>query len=185
MRSLAAGLLALFLASSAFAQSAAEKRAEIRKMRAETLAKLYKSYPAAKGKIGSAYGYAVFSNAGINLIFASIAAGRGIARDNKTGKDIYMKMGSAGIGLGLGIKDFRGIFIFKSKKAFDDFVNDGWEGGAHANAVAKGDGKGGSAEGALTVSKDMELYQLTETGLALEATIQGTKYFKDDELNGD
>jgi len=27
------------------------------------------------------------------------------------------------------------------------------------------------------------LYQLTETGLALQATIQGTKYFKDDELN--
>jgi hypothetical protein len=29
----------------------------------------------------------------------------------------------------------------------------------------------------------MELYQLTETGLALEATIQGTKYFKDGDLN--
>jgi lipid-binding SYLF domain-containing protein len=184
MTRLLAGFVTLLIASSAFAQTAAERRAEVRKMRAETLAKLYKYYPSAKGKIGSAYGYAVFSNAGINLIFASIAAGRGVARDNKTGKDIFMKMGSAGVGLGLGIKDFRGVFIFKSKKAFDDFVNDGWEGGAHADAVAKGGGKGGSAEGALTISKDMELYQLTETGLALEATIQGTKYFKDDDLNG-
>lgn len=182
-RLLAALAFGLLVATSAFAQSAVEKRAEVRKMRAETLAKLYKYYPNAKGKIGSAYGYAVFSNAGVNLIFASIAAGRGVARDNRTGKDIFMKMGSAGVGLGLGIKDFRGIFIFKSKKAFDDFVNDGWEGGAHANAVAKGQGKGGSAEGAITVSKDMELYQLTETGLALEATIQGTKYFKDGDLN--
>ena len=180
---LLAGLLALVIASSSVAESVAEKRAEVRKMRSETLAKLYKYYPNAKGKIGSAYGYAVFSNAGVNLLFASIAAGRGIARDSKTGKDIFMKMGSAGVGLGLGIKDFRGIFIFKSKKAFDDFVNDGWEGGAHADAVAKGGGKGGSAEGAITVSKDMELYQLTETGLALEATIQGTKYFKDGDLN--
>lgn len=184
MRILAAGLLAVCLATSAFAQSAAEKRAEIRKMRSETLAKLYKDYPAAKGKIGGAYGYAVFSNGGVNLIFASIAAGRGVAHDNKTGKDIYMKMGSAGIGLGLGIKDFRGIFIFRTKKAFDDFVNDGWEGGAHADAVAKGGGKGGSAEGAISVAKDVDLYQITETGLALEATIQGTKYFKDDDLNG-
>jgi hypothetical protein len=165
MTRLLVGLLALIFASAALAQSAAEKRAEIRKMRSETLAKLYKYYPNAKGKIASAYGYAVFSNGGINLIFASLAAGRGVARDNKTGKDIFMKMGSAGIGLGLGIKD-------------------GWEGGAHADAVAKGGGKGGSAEGAITVSKDMELYQLTETGLALEATIQGTKYFKDDDLNG-
>lgn len=183
MTRLLAGLVAFFLASAAFGQSAAEKRAEIQKMRSETLAKLYKHHPNAKGKIGSAYGYAVFSNAGINLVFASIAAGRGVARDNKSGKDIYMKMGSAGVGLGLGIKDFRGVFIFKTKKAFDDFVNDGWEGGAHADAVAKGGGKGGSAEGAITVSKDMELYQITETGLALEATIQGTKYFKDGDLN--
>jgi lipid-binding SYLF domain-containing protein len=180
---LAAALLALTFLAPAWAQSAAEKRSEIRKMRSETLARLYKLHPAAKGKIGSAYGYAVFSNAGVNLIFASIAAGRGIAHNNKSGKDIYMKMGSAGIGLGLGVKDFRGIFIFKSKKAFDDFVNDGWEGGAHADAVARGGGKGGSAEGAITVSKDMELYQLTEMGLALEATIQGTKYFKDSDLN--
>ncbi len=183
MTRLLAGILALLLSTAVLGESVAEKRAEIQKMRSETLAKLYKYYPAAKGKVASSYGYAVFSNAGINLVFASIAAGRGVARDNRTGRDIYMKMGSAGIGLGLGVKDFRGVFIFKNKKAFDDFVNDGWEGGAHADAVAKGGGKGGSAEGAITVSKDMELYQITETGLALEATIQGTKYFKDGDLN--
>jgi lipid-binding SYLF domain-containing protein len=183
LRFAAVMVLALGIAGFASAQSPAEKRAEIRKMRSETLARLYKLHPAAKGKIASAYGYAVFSNAGVNLIFASIAAGRGVAHDNKTGRDIYMKMGSAGVGLGLGVKDFRGIFIFKSKKAFTDFVEDGWEGGAHADAVARGGGKGGSAEGAITISKDMELYQLTEMGLAIEATIQGTKYFKDDDLN--
>jgi len=176
-------VLLLSFCTVSLAQSVAEKRAEIQKMRSETLARLYKTHPASKAKIASSYGYAVFSNAGINLIFASIAAGRGIARDNKAGRDIYMKMGSAGVGLGIGVKDFRGIFIFKTKKAFDDFINDGWEGGAHADAVARGGGKGGSAEGAITVSKDMELYQLTETGLALEATIQGTKYFKDGDLN--
>jgi len=27
------------------------------------------------------------------------------------------------------------------------------------------------------------LYQLTETGLALELTVQGSKYYKDDQLN--
>ena len=176
-------VLLLSFCTVSLAQSVAEKRAEIQKMRSETLARLYKTHPASKAKIASSYGYAVFSNAGINLIFASIAAGRGIARDNKAGRDIYMKMGSAGVGLGMGVKDFRGIFIFKTKKAFDDFVNDGWEGGAHADAVAKNKDQGGAAEGAITVSKDMELYQLTEVGLAIEATIQGTKYFKDSDLN--
>ena len=174
-------LLALAVVGSAAASE--EKRTEIRKMRSETLAKLYQVHPKAKGAIAGAYGYAVFSNVGINLIFASLATGRGIARDNKTGRDIFMGMGSAGVGLGLGIKDFRGIFVFKTKKAFDDFVNDGWEAGAHADAVAKDGKSGGALEGAISVAPGVELYQLTEDGLALEATIQGTKYFKDSELN--
>jgi lipid-binding SYLF domain-containing protein len=176
-------LLGLALAGAAHAESPEQKRAEIRKMRSETLAKLYQAHPKAKGRVASGYGYAVFSNVGINVVFASLAAGKGVARDNKTGRDVFMKMGSAGIGLGLGIKDFRGIFVFRTKKAFDDFVNDGWEAGAHADAVAKDGKDGGALEGAISVAPGVELFQLTEAGLALEATIQGTKYFKDDELN--
>jgi lipid-binding SYLF domain-containing protein len=170
--------------ASALAAPREEKRAEIRKMRSQTLAKLYRVSPAAKAKIQSAYGYAVFSNLGINLIVLSAAGGSGVAHDNKSGRDIFMKMGSAGIGLGLGVKDFRGVFVFKTRKAFTDFVEDGWEAGAHADAVAKAGKQGGAAEGALSVAPGVELYQLTENGLALEATIQGTKYFKDSELNG-
>jgi len=33
------------------------------------------------------------------------------------------------------------------------------------------------------VSPGVWVYQLTEKGLALEATLQGTKYSKDDDLN--
>ena len=173
-----------FAATSAVADSRDAKRAEIRKMRAQTLTKLYRAHPAAKAKIQSAYGYAVFSNLGINLILLSAAGGSGVAHDNKSGRDVFMKMGSAGVGLGLGVKDFRGVFVFKTRKAFTDFVEDGWEAGAHADAVAKAGKQGGAAEGALSVAPGVELYQLTENGLALEATIQGTKYFKDSELNG-
>ncbi len=180
---LAAGALAL-PCGSALAETPAERRAEIRKRTNETLTRLYKVHPAAKGKIGGAYGYAVFTNLGVNLVFASLAAGSGLAHENGSGRDIYMKMASAGVGLGLGVKDFRGIFVFKSQRAFTKFVDEGWEGGAHADAVAKAGKEGGAAEGAITVAPDVELYQLTENGLALEATIQGTKYFKDDELNG-
>jgi lipid-binding SYLF domain-containing protein len=176
-------LLGMVLAGLVHAQSAEEKRAEIRKMRSETLAKLYQVHPKAKGAIAKSYGYAVFSNVGVNLVFASIAAGRGIAHENATRRDIFMKMGSAGVGLGLGVKDFRGIFVFKTRKAFTDFVEDGWEGGAHADAVAKAGKDGIALEGAISVAPGVDLYQLTEAGLAVEATIQGTKYFKDDELN--
>lgn len=171
------------IAAVSSAATPAERRSEVLKMRSETLERLYKIHPAARTSVQKAYGYAVFSNVGINLILLSAAAGSGVARENRTGKDIFMKMVSGGIGLGLGVKDFRGVFVFTTKSAFDRFVDSGWEAGAHADAVAKTSRKGGAAEGAITVAPGMELYQLTEAGLALEATIQGTKYFKDDELN--
>ena len=182
MRAFTVFLLLIFSAS-AFGETAAERRAEINKRRSETLAKLYQVHPAAKGKIGAAYGYAVFTNLGVNLVIMSVAGGSGVAHNNKTGRDVYMKMLSGGVGLGLGIKDFRGIFVFKTQKAFNDFVEDGWEAGGHADAVAKSGKDGGAIEGAISVAPGTELYQLTENGLALEATIQGTKYFKDDGLN--
>ncbi len=180
----AIGIFLSGFAGSAFAASPQEKRNEIRKMRSETLAKLYKVHPLARGDISRAVGYAVFSNIGVNLILLSAAGGSGVAHDNRTGRDVYMKMISGGVGFGLGVKDFRGVFVFSSDKAFKQFVESGWAADLQADAAAKSGEKGGAAAGAITVAPGVDLYQLTETGLALQATIQGTKYFKDDELNG-
>ena len=44
-------------------------------------------------------------------------------------------------------------------------------------------GNKGGAAGAVTVAPCIDLYQITENGLALQATIRGTKYFKNDDLN--
>lgn len=187
MHILAAVAVGIFLSvftGLAIAASPEEQRKEIRKMRSETLAKLYKVHPLARGDIQNAVGYAVFSNIGINLIFLSAAGGSGVAHDNRTGKDIYMKMVSGGVGFGLGVKDFRGVFVFSTAKAFKQFVESGWAADAQADAAAKSGEKGGAAAGAITVAPGVDLYQLTETGLALQATIQGTKYYQDDELNG-
>jgi len=176
-------LLALLAASPALAEDADQKRAEIRKTRSETLADLYRIHPAAKAHIRKAVGYGVFSNIGINLILLSAAAGSGVVRDNRSGKDVYMKMVSGGIGLGLGVKDFRGVFVFTTEKALKAFLDSGWEAGAQADAAAVAGDKGGSAAGSITVAPGMDLYQITKNGLALQATVQGTKYYKDDALN--
>ena len=167
----------------ATAASPAEKKKEIQQMRSETLEKLYKVHPRAKGDIQKSVGYAVFSNIGVNLILFSAAGGSGVAHDNRTGKDIYMKMISGGVGFGLGVKDFRGIFVFSSDKAFKRFIESGWTADVQGDAAAKAGDKGDAAAGAITVAPGMDLYQLTENGLALQATIQGTKYYKDDDLN--
>lgn len=184
LAAVAAGIFLSGFTGLAVAASPEEKRKEIRKMRSETLAKLYKAHPLAKGGIQKAAGYAVFSNIGINLILFSAAGGSGVAHDNRTGKDIYMKMVSGGVGFGLGVKDFRGIFVFSTAKTLQQFTESGWAADAQADAAAKSGEKGGAVAGAITVAPGVDLYQLTENGLALQATIQGTKYYKDDELNG-
>ena len=94
-----------------------------------------------------------------------------------------MNMGSGGVGPGLGVKDFRAVFLFKTKKAYDSFVNSGWEANAQADAAIKHKDDGGAINGAITVAPGVRLYKLTQTGLALQATIQGTKYWKDGDLN--
>ncbi len=160
-----------------------EKRQAAQSMRSETLAQLYKVHPYAKTQIDQAVGYGVFSNVGINLFLLSTASGWGIVRDKKTGQDTYMKMYSAGIGPGLGVKDFRGVFVFTSESALNQFVEDGWDASAQADAAAKAEDKGDAWAGAVNVAPGIRLYQLTQMGLALQATIQGTKFWKDGDLN--
>ena len=48
---------------------------------------------------------------------------------------------------------------------------------------AKSDDKGAAVSGAVTVMPGVEVYQLTKNGVALQVTLQGTKYWKDRDLN--
>ena len=176
-------LTLLFCGTLSYAESVAEQRKSINNESQETLTMLYKAYTSSKNDIKQAYGYATFSNIGVNLVFFSAEGGSGVAVNQKTGKKIYMKMASGGVGIGLGVKDFRAIFVFDNKDVLESFVNSGWEANAQADAAAKSDAKGGALEGAITVQPGMRLYKLTKNGLALQATIQGTKYWKDGDLN--
>jgi lipid-binding SYLF domain-containing protein len=165
--------------------SVAEQKAATREMRDTVLKELQQLRPETKAKIRKAAGYAVFSNIGVNLVFASFAGGHGLAVENGTLSDTetFMKMGSAGLGLGLGVKDFRAVFIFEDKKSLRDFIEKGWDFSGQADAAAKSDDKGKAGATAGSVMPGVEIYQLTKNGLALQATLQGTKYWKDKKLN--
>ena len=164
------------------AHTAADKRQAILNMKQEVLSELYSSRPDARAQIANAPGYAVFSNANVNLILASFSGGNGVVRDNHSGKNTFMKMGEAGIGLGLGVKDFRAVFVFHNRDTLQRFIDSGWEFGAHADAAAKANERGGAVGGEILLD-GVTIYQMTESGLALQATVKGTKYWKDTELN--
>lgn len=161
----------------------AEKQAAIRKEAQNTLTKLYTVHPSAKAAIQKSAGYAAFDNFGMNLFVLSTARGKGMAVASKGKKETFMKMLSGGVGVGLGVKDFRVVFVFENPQALDTFINSGWDADAHAEAMAKSGKKGGAFEGAFSAAPGVWVYQLTEHGLALEATLQGTKYYKYDDLN--
>jgi len=94
-----------------------------------------------------------------------------------------MKMNFAGLGPGIGVKDFKAVLIFKNKQTFNDFLDGDWEFGGHADAAAKSDEKGAAVGGEIYVKDDIEIYQLTEAGIALQATAAGTYFREYAELN--
>lgn len=183
LASLLLGLAVVAGVPSAAAKSAAaDKRAEIDEMAESMLKQVYELKPIARDQVKKAAGYAVFSNVGVNLVFASFAGGRGVVVD-RHGNRTYMKMGSAGLGLGLGVKDFRAVFVFRTKDKLEAFVQKGWDFSGQADAAAKSDDKGAALALAESAIPDVEVYQITKNGIALQATLQGTKYWKDKDLN--
>ena len=160
-----------------------KKRQKTRKMSAEALQDLYKLEPTAQTSIQKAAGYAVFDNMGVNVLLLSTARGSGLAVNNKTKQETFMKMASAGAGVGMGVKDYVVVFVFENEKALAQFLDSGWSGSGQADAAAKAGEKGGAYSGAAEVAPGVWVYQITKNGLALQLTLQGTKYYKDDDLN--
>lgn len=160
----------------------AEKRSAIDAMQNDVLTELYEEKPDVRSQIADAEGYAVFSNVNVSLLLASFGGGFGVVRDNRFAKSTYMKMGEIGVGLGAGVKDFRIVMIFHDKATLDQFINKGWTFGAQADAAAKATDKGGAVGGEASIN-NITIYQLTKSGLALQATIKGTKFWKDSALN--
>jgi len=160
-----------------------EQRLERKKVSKEILKDLYKYAPDAKQMVKDSYAYATFSSIGVNLILFSAEGAKGLVYNNKNGKITYMNMASGGVGLGLGLKDFRIVFLFKNKKVYKNFIDNGWEANAQADVAAKMGKAGGAINTAITVAPGIRIYKLTKNGLAIQATIQGSKYWKDNDLN--
>ena len=162
--------------------SNADKRQNILQMKEQVLTELFKQKPDTRAQLNSAPGYAVFSNANINLIFIAAGTGYGVVKDMKTKQYTYMNMAEGGIGLGLGAKDYRIVMVFHTTQAMNNFIKNGWTFGGNADAAAKAADKGGSVEGEAYYG-DVTVYTFTESGLALQATVKGTKFWRDPALN--
>jgi len=161
----------------------AEQRDSIRGMANKTLSELYLKNPATKDAVSKAAGYAVFSDFGIKVMWLGGAGGSGVAVNNATNEETFMKMVEFQPGLGLGAAKFRLVFVFATQEAFNNFVTSGWEAGANAMASAKTKAEGGALAGAVTVSKDVKMFQLNDEGAIVGVSLTAAKYYKDKDLN--
>lgn len=188
----------------------AEKQNSVRRMRDSTLAELYWFNPDLRSKVENAAGVAVFSNLNIHLLLLSTGRGYGIAVDKETGDETYMKMIRIGGGLGAGLKNFRAVIVFDNPDTFKTFIDKGWEFAIDGEMAVIAGGRTGLALGAGTAAQrsgfgagaraqtgmgsnvggghasgglGMSIYEITKNGIVLQATISGTKYSIDNELN--
>lgn len=182
---LLSGIMVLAMASAAFAATVQEQRRETRQKVSDTLNKLYERKPSARTALKNAEGYAVFVSSGVKLGILGDSHGRGLAHNNKTGEDIFMRMKEFQVGLGVGAKEYALIFAFIDRAAWNKFTSSKWSYGGQADVAANDGVNGGSFEGAVQAEPGIFVYQMTTKGLAVELSLKGTNYYRDKKLNGE
>jgi len=161
----------------------AAARQEVQGAAEQALSALYAVVPNARRSIENAAGYAAFSTFGMKLMVAGGTSGKGLAVNQRTRAQTYMKMLQVQGGLGFGINKNQLIFVFTNDQALANFINQGWEFGGQANVSAMAGGEGEMFSGAAAISPGVYLYQITETGLSATLTVSGTRFFVDPDLN--
>ncbi|WP_141057923.1 YSC84-related protein [Stenotrophomonas rhizophila] len=160
-----------------------EARNKARAATAEVLSRLYAAQPSARQAIASSAGYAVFRSFGVKVLVAGGGSGHGVAIETASGRETFMRMVEIQAGLGFGAKTFDLVWVFKTPAAYANFTTHGFEVGGQATLAAKVDQAGGGLTGAVQVSDGVWVYQMTESGLAAELTVKGTRYYPDTSLD--
>jgi lipid-binding SYLF domain-containing protein len=148
------------------------------KLSAEALEKLYKLDPEARKAVEGAAGYAVFDITSVYAIMFVGQRGKGVLIDNKSKKTTYMTCARMGTGPGAGKQRVFQIFVYKSKSAMDQFVLAGGLGGDVSGSVSTG--TGGAVR---SFNPNIDIFQIPESGIALQASWGGTVYAVDGDLN--
>jgi lipid-binding SYLF domain-containing protein len=95
------------------------------------------------------------------------------------GQRTYMRMGTGGLGLGIGAQRYELIVLFEDTAHLARFIQGGWDASASAAAAA-------GSDGVLVNSSFIDgvaLFQQTKRGLMAQADVSGTRFWPIDDLN--
>ena len=158
-----------------------ETREELDAMAGETLARLFAEQPEAADLFELSAGYAVFDTRKVVLFGLAAGAGRGVAASRTGDERIYMNMGTAGVGMSLGVGGFETqvVLLFQDEWDFNEFVTMGYDATAEAGTMFGED----KAEFGVRFVDGRAIFVLTKQGWKVSATAAGTKYWADQNLN--
>ena len=126
-----------------------------------------------------AAGYAVFEVTKAGGFLVTGAGGNGVAVDKASENRVYMRMGSGGVGIGLGVQRYDLVIMFEDQPHMERFMDGGWDSSATAQAAAGQEGIN------LTSSfiDGVAFFQITDKGLIAMADVAGTRFWVADTLN--
>ncbi len=169
-------------------QTGDEQRASIRKSSKEILGKVYSAYGESRSQVEKSAGYATFTTINAKILFGGTGNGYGILTEKPSGKQTFMRMTRLQVGLGMGIQELSVLLVFKSKEKLAEFKEKGWTFGGGASAAmvsetASTDDPAVDKSMQATVDRDPLVYQVTNAGVNLSATLEGVKFSRDSSLN--
>lgn len=158
----------------------AEIRAEVDQIASTALQQAFAEMPELNSAFNESAGYAVFDSRQITMGVAA-GYGRGVAVSQTDSSRTYMRMGTGGVGLQLGLGGFatKVIILFETDVDFDRFVTDGYDAEAGGEAMVLDE----KADESVQFTDGRSTFVLSDKGLMVNASVTGTKYWADEKLN--
>lgn len=155
-----------------------ERRAELIDMADDALRRLRRDSANAAELMEQAYGHAVFATTKGGLLLTG-AGGTGVARSHDGSDVTFMRLGSAGIGLGAGFESYRLVLLFRDRDTYESFVSGEWDGLLAAQAAA---GTGGVAAEEPFLG-GIRAFRVAGGGLMAQVDVTGARFWPAKNLN--
>jgi lipid-binding SYLF domain-containing protein len=177
LKALAATTGLAVLALVASAASFAHSKAELDASADRAIHRFFALNPANKSLARKAAGILVFSHVTKGGVGVAGEYGQGVLRVNHATVDYY-SIGSASVGLTLGLAKHSEIIMFMTQDSLDKFTSSaGWSIGADAAVALVSQGAGGQYDSE-TIAKPILGFVFGEKGLLGDVSLEGSKISK-------
>lgn len=156
----------------------AARRQELLRDADRALDELREQNESAARLINEAYGHAVFDTTKGGFLLTG-AGGTGVARAHEAAETTFMRLGQAGIGLGVGLENYKLVLLFEDQQTYRNFVAGQWDGNLSAQAAAGSEGVAAEEQ----FIGGVRAYRVTDGGLMAQVDVSGARFWPVDRLN--